>query len=316
MHLQPPRANQTRYQRADGGSHLRDESPIGHEDYDHKPSSFDEQSLETSPSVSPYPGMDTAYIGQSGTLGRSATGTLRGKGRKGYTKAQWWFLAIVCIQAAIGLAIEAYVFAKFQYDLAPWVRKEDASKPYAATVPTYLALFIFGFLYEVALVWDAFRLKNTIQVIGLCLYNGGLLIEAAIQFVQLSDVVEYLGNQTPPPSDTGPAIEFDFKTQVHPYIIAIPAVIGLGTVLMVGIAWFLIKEFTTDLYDQRGASKKVKTAVRYLEERVFHAPCTVQFLTSACRCISHFSSSISSFSWRLLFCFWSWSKILEAQNFT
>jgi len=262
MHLQPPR-----YQRADGGSQLRDESLNG-PSYMQKFSSFDEQSLDISPTPSPYPGMDTAYIGQNGTLGRSATGTLRVNARRGYTKAQWWFLVIVLVQAVIALAIESYVFAEFQVDLAPWVRKEDASKPYAATVPTYLALFIFGFVYEVALVWDALRLKNTIQVIGLCLYNLGLLIEAAIQFLQLSDVVEYLGAQTPPADNERPAIEIDFKSQVHPYIIAMPAVIGLGTVLMMIIAWFLFREFTKDLYDQRGARKDVKTAVRYLEARL------------------------------------------------
>ena len=274
MHLQPPGLTQPRYQRADGGSHMRDESPSGSA---YKFSAYDEHSLEISPTPSPYPGVDTAYLGQGGTLGRSATGTLRGNARRGYTKAQWWFLGVVLVQAVIALGIESYVFAEFQVDLAPWVRKQDASKPYAATVPTYLALFIFGFCYEVALVWDALRLKNTIQVIGLCLYNIGLLIEAAIQFLQLSDVVEYLGAQTPPAGNAGPAIEFDFKSQVHPYIIAMPAVIGLGTVLMVVIAWFLFKEFTKDLYDQRGASKDVKTAVRYLEARLDFNPIVPSF---------------------------------------
>jgi hypothetical protein len=32
------------------------------------------------------------------------------------------------------------------------------------TIPTYLALFIFAFLFDIALSWDAIRLQNTIQV--------------------------------------------------------------------------------------------------------------------------------------------------------
>lgn len=279
--LHPPR--QPRYQRADGSSYMRDESPDDRSNYLHKDASFDEQSLDISPTPSPFPGQDTAYIGQNGTLGRSVS--QRKTSRKGYTKAQWSFLAIVLVQAVIALAIESYVFAAFQVDLAPWVRKEDASKPYAATVPTYLALFIFGFVYEVALVWDALRLKNTIQIIGLCLYNVGLLIEAAIQFSQLSDVVGYLGSQTPPPSDSQPAIEFDFNSQVRPYIIAMPAVIGLGTLLMFSLAWFLYKEFAKDLFDSRGASIDVKSAVRYLEARLHVLRLHRCLLTLLLRCI-------------------------------
>jgi hypothetical protein len=33
------------------------------------------------------------------------------------------------------------------------------------TIPTYLALFIFAFLFDIALSWDAIRLQNTIQVL-------------------------------------------------------------------------------------------------------------------------------------------------------
>lgn len=175
------------------------------------------------------------------------------------------FLVIVIVQAIIGLAIEAFVFAKFQEDLASWARSQSGAKPYAATVPTYLALFIFGFVYEVGLVWDALRLKNTIQVIGLCLYNVGLLIEAAVQFLQLSDVVKYLSNQAPPSPGQGPALQGDFKSQVHPYIIAMPAVIGLGSVLMAICAFYLRKEFKIRVWERFGADKGMKYAVRSYE---------------------------------------------------
>ena len=32
------------------------------------------------------------------------------------------------------------------------------------TIPTYLALFIFAFFFDIAMSWDAIRLQNTIQV--------------------------------------------------------------------------------------------------------------------------------------------------------
>jgi len=97
------------------------------------------------------------------------------------SKWTWSFLLIAVCQAAIGLGLEGYVFAKFQISLHPEARKTTQSR----TIPTYLALFIFGFIYQLALVWDALRLKNTIQVIGLCLYNLGLLIYATVQYDQI-----------------------------------------------------------------------------------------------------------------------------------
>ena len=37
-----------------------------------------------------------------------------------------------------------------------------------------------------AVVYDSLRLKNTIQVIGLCLYNVGMLIYSSIQYEQIT----------------------------------------------------------------------------------------------------------------------------------
>lgn len=221
-------------------------------------------SLPPSPSLS----ADTRepegeYFGRSSTLGLGQSTTNKERGP--YSRWQWIFLSVVVVQAVIGLAIESFVFAEFQVDLANWARDETASKPYAATVPTYLALFIFGFVYEVALVWDALRMKNTIQIIGLCLYNVGLLIEAAVQFLQLSDVVTYLGEQTPPTQDLGPALQVGFRGRVHPFIIAMPAVIGLGSLMMGLSTFYLYKEFAWSVFERFGADKSIKDALRYYE---------------------------------------------------
>jgi len=185
--------------------------------------------------------------------------------RGGYSRWAWVFLVVVIVQAAIGLAIEGYVFARFQEDLASWARNQQQSKPYAATLPSYLALFIFGFLYELGLVVDALRLKNTIQIIGLCLYNVGLLIEAAVQFLQLSDVVKALDTRIVPPAGQGPALQSTFSDQVHPFIIAMPAVLGLGSVLMGLSAYYLYKEFAWSVFDRYGPSVGIRKAFRFYE---------------------------------------------------
>src|SRR3954465_6536015 len=81
-----------------------------------------------------------------------------------------------------------YVFAKFQQSLTPHLEATSEVK----VIPTYLTLFIFGFLYQLVLVYDSLRLKNTIQVIGLCIYNVGMLIYASIQYDQINKAIEAL----------------------------------------------------------------------------------------------------------------------------
>src|SRR5437764_15192927 len=122
-----------------------------------------------------------------------------------------------------------YVFAQFQTSL----REGASAKPQSRTIPTYLTLFIFGFLYELVLVYDALRLKNTIQVIGLCVYNLGLLIYAAVQIDQIKEAVLYLDSKGL--MDRTP----DVWDGVRPFLVAVPCILALGTVLMSIVAWKL-----------------------------------------------------------------------------
>ncbi|KAL8828478.1 MAG: hypothetical protein Q9170_006584, partial [Blastenia crenularia] len=162
----------------------------------------------------------------------------------------WAFVGVSFVQAAIVLGFEAYAFAKFQQSLKGDAKNFSPSH----TIPTFLALYIFGFLYQLILVYDALRLKNTIQVIGLCLYNIGLLIYAAVQMNQIHDAVVLLNQK----NDINPSVWNDQR----PYLIAIPCIIALGTVLMAVIAWKLYDEFAWTIYKHISADLKMKR--RYL----------------------------------------------------
>lgn len=96
---------------------------------------------------------------------------------------QWAFILIAFLQAAVVLSFEGYVFARFQTELAPLAN----NKPEELTIPTFLTLFIFFFIYQLALVVDALRLKNTIQIIGLVILNLASMLYAAIQRDQIRD---------------------------------------------------------------------------------------------------------------------------------
>lgn len=154
-----------------------------------------------------------------------------------------------------------YLFAKFQTSIEPGHRDE----PLAKTIPTYLTLFIFGFLYQLVLVYDSLRLKNTIQVIGLCIYNAGMLIYGSIQYDQIRTAIEQLDYNRWLKDEERIEIWPDLK----PYLIAVPCIIGLFTVVISVIAWKLYDEFAWTIYKHISADLRMKRRFLTFQVRSF-----------------------------------------------
>jgi hypothetical protein len=112
------------------------------------------------------------------------------------------------------------VFATFQIDTKDGSQDQTPTR----TIPTFLTLYIFGFFYQVVLVWDALRLKNTIQIIGLCIYNLGLLIYGSEQMQQIKQAVLSLA--------ASGDINLAIWDQTRPFLIAIPCILAFGTILL------------------------------------------------------------------------------------
>jgi hypothetical protein len=108
-------------------------------------------------------------------------------------------------------------------------------------------------------VYDALRLKNTIQIIGLCIYNVGLLIYAAVQWSQIQDAVRDL--------EKNGNIDPSVLSTTKPYLTAVPCVIALGTALMSVVAWKLYDEFAWTIYKHISADLRMKR--RYLTFQVY-----------------------------------------------
>ena len=87
---------------------------------------------------------------------------------------------------------------------------------------------MFGYIYQLILVYDALRMKNTIQVIGLVLYNAGILLYAGIQYDQINDAIRTLIRLR--------FIVENFWHKIEPMLIALPVLMGLFTVVMAFIA--------------------------------------------------------------------------------
>ncbi|EXJ92686.1 hypothetical protein A1O3_01238 [Capronia epimyces CBS 606.96] len=174
------------------------------------------------------------------------------------SKWTWTFTLVALVQAGIILAFESYVFAHFQIHL----RGVGATNTTASrTIPTFLTLYIFGFVYQLVLVWDALRMKNTIQVIGLIMYNVGLLIYGSVQMEQIKDAVFQLAEDD--------FIRREIWRDTQPFLIAIPCILALGTVFMSVCAWKLYDEFAWTIYKRISADLRMKR--RYLQYQVYIA---------------------------------------------
>ena len=149
------------------------------------------------------------------------------------------------------LTFDRYIFALFQTSVGPDAKETQRSV--VRSIPTYLSLLIFGFFYQLILVYDALHNQNTIQVIGLCMYNVGILIYTAIQTDQIRDAVLTLQATNNLKDGHG-----DLYNNLKPYLVALPCVIALCTILLSGIAWKLYEEFAWNIYKQISADLRLK----------------------------------------------------------
>lgn len=85
-----------------------------------------------------------------------------------------------------------------------------------------------------------------------------MLIYAAVQYDQIYTAVGELTLRN--------EIAHDFWQDVHPFLIAVPCVIALGTLIMSGIAWKLYDEFAWTIYKHISADLRLKR--RYLTYQV------------------------------------------------
>jgi hypothetical protein len=89
------------------------------------------------------------------------------------------------------------------------------------------------------------------------MYNVGILVYTAIQLDQIKDAITNLRHGPNGANYIKPAHQ-DLWPTVQPYLIAVPCVIGLGTLLLTALAWKLYEEFAWNIYKQISADLRLK----------------------------------------------------------
>lgn len=107
-------------------------------------------------------------------------------------------------------------------------------------------------------------MKNTIQIIGLCLCNIGLLIYGAVQVQQIHNAVSVLGDM----SFISPMV----WAESQPFLIIIPCIVALASILMTFVAWKLYDEFAWTIYKHISADLRMKRRYLTYQVSVFGSP--------------------------------------------
>lgn len=176
-------------------------------------------------------------------------------------------MLVAILQLILCLAFEIYVFAQFQVgtndDRLDESTKTEVRSQFR-TIPTFLALFIFGFIYEIVLVWDALRMKNTIQIIIICIANLAFLVFSALQIDQIMEAIQVINKDEP-----ARLLKITLWKDLRPFLLAMPCVIGFVFAILCFISWKLYQDFAWDILKHIGADYRMKK--RFLHYQIYIA---------------------------------------------
>ena len=107
-------------------------------------------------------------------------------------------------------------------------------------------------------------MKNTIQIIGICLSNLALLIYTALQIDQIGGAVGYLRDHNTLKPDP---VSQNIWGAIRPFLITIPIVIAVTTIAAGFMSWKLYREFAWDILKQIGADYRMKKRFFFYQVR-------------------------------------------------
>lgn len=161
------------------------------------------------------------------------------------------FLLVVILEtlAVIGLVVSVFAIVE--------MRTEKLTQD-AKTVPVFLSLFVFGMLFFVILAVDAFRLHNTIQIVGCVVYNVALLVTAALEVAQVRSALfnqDHVGLGVPCPYNQRRhcGAVATLYPAVKPQLIATPVIIGIAQIPLTWLTFKLWQDFGWQIYKKIGA---------------------------------------------------------------
>ncbi|GJE95127.1 hypothetical protein PsYK624_113080 [Phanerochaete sordida] len=154
-------------------------------------------------------------------------------------------MVTILLQGFVVLAMVASVFTFVEEDV-------NLDLAQYKTVPCYLALFILAEIFELLMAFDALRLRNVIQLVGILAFHVGLIVFASIQIHETKAALVGNGQD---------------KTwhKVLPFLIVSPCILGASLLALMWWIRALYFEFGWAIFHVVGANPQMKTMYQFYQ---------------------------------------------------
>lgn len=160
-------------------------------------------------------------------------------------------IIVTLLEAVIDIAIQANLLWRYDQEIS-----DDTGWANGRRLRIFLVVFIIAHILQVTYTLWAVYHRNTIQIVGLAIFNCLLLIYAAIQ---VGEIAEVLGTKTDGNAHTDSKI-FSLPTKILSGLVI--AVIAAAQIAYVILAWSIWKEFGWRIYRFLGADLQIRRYYR------------------------------------------------------
>ncbi|KAG2368531.1 hypothetical protein BDR07DRAFT_1269704 [Suillus spraguei] len=169
------------------------------------------------------------------------------------TRAQKAFIITMLIEAIVVITMVALTFGMVEADVGA-----AFSQLGYKTLPCYLALFILAEMFELIMAFDALRLRNVIQLMGIIIFHAALIVFSALQ-VHETNVAIF---NCEPSCVSDPNHLWD---KVERFLIVAPCIIAASWFFLMFWIRQLYAEFGWVIFHVVGANPKFKSMYQYYQ---------------------------------------------------
>lgn len=177
------------------------------------------------------------------------------------TRAQKSFILTIVLQGVAVLVMVALTFRFVDEHVSM------RSSMYR-TVPCFLALFALAEIFELAMAFDALRLRNIIQLVGILLFHMALIVMSALQIGQTKTALVWYGNCDGAQNYVNCGGPGTLWAKVRPLLIVVPCIIGVSWLALLFFVKQLYEEFGWAIFHVVGANPQMKKMYQFYQVMV------------------------------------------------
>ncbi|KAF9095231.1 hypothetical protein BGX23_000840 [Mortierella sp. AD031] len=177
-------------------------------------------------------------------------------------------MLVIGIEALLVIMMQTVIVVKYFKALRDTAVEPDYGEPIALppyldsrnisrAIPAYLIVFVFAQLFQLVLAWDAVRGQNTIEMIGIVIFNFCCFAYSIFEITQTKESVFESAVYFQPEGSAN-----DLNQSLVPFLGTVVVVIGLSQIAVTWLAYQLFQEFGWKIYKKIGADPRMKRMYR------------------------------------------------------